>query len=149
MNLVRWDPFRELEDMSHRLNRLLAGKDVKSHDGTDTIITADWVPPVDISETDQEFQVKAELPGIKKQDIKVTLEGGILTLQGERPEEQEDKGRRIHRVERSYGRFVRSFTLPDVVDATKVNAEFKDGVLTLRLHKSPAAVPKAIEVKVA
>ncbi|OQW56742.1 MAG: heat-shock protein Hsp20 [Proteobacteria bacterium HN_bin10] len=149
MNLARWDPFRELEDMSHRLNRLLAGKDVKSQDGTDTMVRADWVPPVDISETDQEFQIKAELPGIKKQDIKVTLEGGILTLQGERPEEQEEKGRRIHRVERSYGRFVRSFTLPDVVDATKVNAEFKDGILTLRLHKSPAAVPKAIEVKVA
>lgn len=149
MNLVRWDPFRELEDMSHRLNRLLAGKDVKRQDGTDTMVRADWVPPVDISETDQEFQIKAELPGIKKQAIKVTLEGGILTLQGERPEEQEEKGRRLHRVERSYGRFVRSFTLPDVVDATKVNAEYKDGMLTLRLHKSPAAVSKAIEVKVA
>ena len=149
MNLVRWDPFRELEDMSHRLNRLLAGKDVKSQDGKDTMVSADWVPPVDISETDQEFQIKAELPGIKKQDIKVTLEGGILTLQGERPEEQEEKGRRIHRVERSYGRFVRSFTLPDVVDETKVNAEIKDGILSLRLHKSPEAVPKAIEVKVA
>ena len=149
MNLTRWDRFRELEDMSHRLNRLLAGKDVKSQDGKDTMIMADWVPPLDISETDQEFQIKAELPGIKKDNIKVTLEGGILTLQGERPAEQEQKGRRIHRVERSYGRFVRSFTLPDGVDESKVNAEFKDGILTLRLHKSPEAVPKAIEVKVA
>ncbi|MFO0698248.1 MAG: Hsp20/alpha crystallin family protein [Nitrospira sp.] len=149
MNLTRWDRFRELEDMSHRLNRLLAGKDVKSQDGKDTMIMADWVPPLDISETDQEFQIKAELPGIKKDNIKVTLEGGILTLQGERSEEQEEKGRRIHRVERSYGRFARSFTLPDIVDDTKVNAEFRDGILTLRLHKSPEALPKAIEVKVA
>lgn len=149
MNLVRWDPLRDLEDMSLRLNRLLAEKDVKSQDGKEAIVMADWVPTVDISETDQEFQIKVELPGIKKENIKVTLEGGTLTLQGERPEEQEQKGRRIHRVERSYGRFLRTFTLPDEVDESKVHAEFKDGILTLRLHKSPEAAPKAIEVKVA
>jgi len=118
---------------------------VKSPDVTDTLIRPDWVPPVDISETDLEFQIQAELPGIKKKDIKVTLEGGILTLQGERPEGQEEKGRRLHRVERSYGRFVRSFTLPDVVDETKVNTKLRDGMLPLRLPKSPAAISQAIE----
>lgn len=148
MNLVRWDPYRELEEMTNRLNRLF-GRATATVDGNEMMVRADWTPSVDISETDEEFQIKAELPGVKKEDVKVTLENGILTLQGERQQEREDKDLKFHRIERSYGQFVRSFTLPDLVDDAKVKAEYKDGVLNLRLPKSEKAKPKAIEVKVA
>lgn len=148
-SLVGWDPIRELEEMTDRLNRLFGRQDSGRSNRKEAIIMADWVPAVDISETEEEFEIKAELPGVKKEDLKVTLEKGVLTLQGERKEEREEKGRRVHRVERSYGRFSRSFSIPDVVDESKVKAEFKDGVLRLRLPKSERAKPKAIEVKVA
>jgi HSP20 family protein len=116
--------------------------------GKETMVVADWVPSVDVSETEGAYQIKAEIPDVKKEDVKVTLEEGVLTIQGERKQEKEEKGKRYHRVERSYGRFVRSFTLPDVVDEEKVKAEFKDGILNLALPKSEKAKPKAIEVKV-
>jgi HSP20 family protein len=93
--------------------------------------------------------IKAELPDIKKEAVKVTVEDGVLTIQGERNREKEEKGKKYHRVERSYGRFVRSFTLPDSVDAAAVKAEYADGVLNLHLPKSEKAKPKQIEVKVA
>jgi HSP20 family protein len=112
------------------------------------MIVADWVPSVDVSETNGEYQIKAEIPDVKKEDVKVTLEDGVLTIQGERKQEKEDKGKKYHRVERTYGSFVRSFTLPDLVDEEKVKAEFKDGILKLQLPKSEKARPKAIEVKV-
>lgn len=148
MNLVRWDPFRELEEMSDRLNRMFTRPATSRTNGRETLIVADWAPSVDISETEGEYQIKAELPGLKKEDVKVTLEDGILTIQGERAREKEEKGKKYHRVERSYGSFVRSFTLPDLVDENSVKAEFKDGVLNLHLPKSEKAKPKAIEVKV-
>jgi HSP20 family protein len=116
--------------------------------GKETMIVADWVPAVDVSETDGEYQIKAEIPDVKKEDVKVTLEDGVLTIQGQRKQEKEDKGTKYHRVERAYGSFVRSFTLPDLVDEQKVKAEFKDGVLNLQLPKSEKAKPKAIEVTV-
>jgi HSP20 family protein len=116
--------------------------------GKETMIVADWVPSVDVSETNGEYQIKAEIPDVKKEDVKVTLEDGVLTIQGQRKQEKEDKGTKYHRVERAYGSFVRSFTLPDLVDEQKVNAEFKDGVLNLQLPKSEKAKPKAIEVTV-
>lgn len=149
MNLVRWNPLRELEEMSDRLNRFLTRQDIQGSNGRETMMVADWVPPVDISETDEAFHIAAELPEVKKDDVKVILENGVLTLQGERKEEREEKGSKIHRIERSYGRFVRSFTLPDFVDDTRVKAEFKNGVLHLHLPKSEKAKPRAIEVKVA
>jgi HSP20 family protein len=114
----------------------------------ETMVVADWVPTVDVSETDGEYQIKAEIPDVKKEDVKVTVEDGVLTIQGERKQEKEEKGKKYHRVERSYGSFIRSFTLPDLVDEEKVKAEFKDGVLNLRLPKSEKAKPKAIEVTV-
>ncbi len=110
---------------------------------------ADWTPPVDISETDEAFHIAAELPEVKKNDVKVILENGVLTLQGERRLGPEQEDHKIHRVERLYGQFVRSFTLSDVVDDTKVKAEFKDGVLHLHLPKSEKTKPRTIEVKVA
>jgi HSP20 family protein len=145
--LMRWDPFRELEEVSDRLNRMFARPAVRAN-GKETMIVADWTPTVDISETDGEYQIKAEIPDVRKEDVKVTLEDGVLTIQGERKQEKEEKGKKYHRIERSYGSFVRSFSLPDVIDEEKVKAEFKDGVLNLHLPKSEKAKPKAIEVKV-
>lgn len=148
MTLVRWDPFRELEEMSDRLNRVFTRPAVRSS-GKETLTVADWIPTVDISETEGEYVIKAELPEVKKEDVKVTVENGVLTLQGERRQEIEEKGKKFHRVERSYGSFARSFTLPESVDDVAVKAEFKDGVLNLRLPKTEKVKPKAIEVRVA
>ena len=149
MTLVRWDPFRELEDVSDRLNQMFHRSTPARTNGKETMIVADWAPSVDVSETEGEYQIKAEIPDVKKEDVKVTLEDGVLTIQGQRKQEKEETGKKYHRVERSYGSFVRSFTLPDLVDEEKVKAEFKDGVLNLQLPKSEKAKPKAIEVKVA
>lgn len=148
MTLVRWDPFRELEDMSYRLNRMFNRPSLPQANGKETMIVADWAPSVDVSETEGEYQIKAEIPDVKKEDVKVTLEDGVLTIQGERKQEKEEKGKKYHRIERSYGSFVRSFTLPDLVDEEKVKAEFRDGVLNLQLPKSEKVKPKSIEVKV-
>ena len=149
MALVRWDPFRELEEVSDRLNRMFARPAVSRTTGKENMIVADWTPSVDISETDGEYQIKAEIPDVKKEDVKVTVEDGVLTIQGERKHEKEEKGTKIHRIERSYGTFVRTFSLPDVIDEDKVKADFKDGVLNLHLPKSEKAKPKTIDVKVA
>ena len=149
MTLVRWDPFRELEDMSDRLNRMFSRPALPRTNGKETMVVADWVPSVDVSETDGDYQIKAEIPDVKKEDVKVTVENGVLTIQGERKHEKEEKGKKYHRIERSYGSFVRTFSLPDVIEEEKVKAEFKDGVLNLHLPKSEKAKPKAIEVQVA
>ncbi|MBH0199613.1 MAG: Hsp20/alpha crystallin family protein [Nitrospira sp.] len=148
MTLVRWDPFRELEDMSDRLNRVFTRPALRTSGGKEHLTVADWVPTVDISENEGEYLIKAELPEVKKEDVKVTVEDGVLTLQGERRQEKEEKGKKYHRVERSYGSFVRSFTLPESVDESGVKAEYKDGVLNLHLPKTEKVKPKAIEVKV-
>ena len=107
-----------------------------------------WSPAVDIIEDDKEFLIKAELPDIKKQDVHVTVENGVLTISGERKFEKEETKKRYHRVERSYGSFTRSFSLPEGADSSKVRAEFKDGVLQVHMLKSENAKPKQIEVKV-
>jgi len=148
MTLVRWDPFRELEDMSERLNRVFSRPALRTN-GKENLTVADWMPTVDISETEAEYLIKAELPEVKKEDVKVTVENGVLTLQGDRRQDKEEKGIKFHRVERSYGSFVRSFTLPESVDESSVKAEYKDGVLNLHLPKSERVKPKAIDVKVA
>lgn len=148
-NLVRWNPMRELEEMSERLNRVFSRQSAGESNGKELMTVADWDPPVDISETDEAFHIAVELPDVKRDDVKVTVENGTLTLQGERRETREEVGYKIHRRERSYGKFVRSFTLPDVIDDGKVTAAFKDGVLHLHLPKSEQARPKTIEVKLA
>jgi HSP20 family protein len=151
MNLVHWDPTRELEDICARLNRIFGRSPLPAANGEagkDALMVFDWSPTVDISETPEEFQIKAELPEVKKEDVKVSVDNGVLRLEGERKHEKEDKTRKYHRIERSYGSFLRTFTLPDNVDDTKVRAEFKDGVLNVRLPKTEKAKPKAIEVAV-
>ena len=148
MNALGWNPARELEEMSDRLNRVFA-RVPRDRNENEAMTVADWTPVVDISETTAEYVIKAEITEVKKEDVKVTLEHGVLTVQGIRRQEAEEKGKKYHRVERSYGSFVRSFSLPDLVDAAQVQAVFKDGILTLHLPKSEKAKPKAIEVKVA
>jgi HSP20 family protein len=147
MNITRWDPFRELQDMSQRLNSIFA-RPFDGGLGRELLTVAEWSPAVDVSETDAEYVVKAELPEVKKDDVKVTMEDGVLTLQGERKQEKEEKGKRYHRIERSYGSFMRSFDLPENVDSTKAKAEFKDGMLTLSLPKTEKAKSKSLEIKV-
>jgi HSP20 family protein len=108
----------------------------------------EWSPLVDISEDDKEYLIKAELPDVKKEDVKVTAEAGTLTIMGERKFEKEVKGRKYHRVERAYGSFGRSFSLPDDASPAKVSAEFKDGMLTVHLVKDEKAKPQQVEVKI-
>ena len=153
MQLMRWDPFREMEEMTERfgraLNRPFFARALPAGGAEEALITAEWAPLVDIEETEKEYLVKAELPEVKKEDVKVTLEEGVLTLQGERRLEKEEKGKTVHRIERSYGKFLRTFTVPRDVDEKKIVAEFKDGVLMVHVPKAEVFKPKAIEVKVA
>jgi HSP20 family protein len=128
MALVKWDPWREIEDMFDRYTR--AGG-VPRGGGQELARTGDWTPRVDIAETDQAFVIKAEVPEVKKDDVKITVDNGILSICGERKQEQEEKGKTFHRVERFYGQFTRSFTLPDNVDEDNITATFKDGMLSL------------------
>ena len=147
--LTRWDPFKEMEDMQTRMARLFGMAPGRLTNGDKESMTiTQWAPSVDIIEDDKEWLVKADLPEVKKEDVKVTVENGVLTITGERKFEKEEKDKKYHRIERSYGNFLRSFTLPDAADGSKVNAEFKDGVLKVHLPKSEKAKPKAVEVKV-
>lgn len=147
MNLVTWEPLKELEEVNSRLSRLF-GRAFARTNGEEDVKLANWSPNTDVTETAEEYLIKAELPEVKKEDVKITIEHGTLTFQGERRQEKEEKGRKFHRVERSYGSFLRSFTLPAEVDETRIRAEFKDGVLNLHLPKSEKAKPKTIDVKV-
>jgi HSP20 family protein len=143
MAIVRWDPGRELAGMEiDRLHRMFT-------DFYGEPFSRGWVPPVDIFETnDNEVVLKAELPDMKREDINVTFENGVLTLKGERKLEQELKRENFQRMERSYGAFSRSFTLPNTVDAGRISAAYKDGVLTIRLPQREETKPKQIAVNV-
>ena len=149
MNLVKWDPFRELEDVSTRLNRIFGRFPARAESGNQMLAVADWAPSVDISETGTAYLIKGEIPGVKKEDVKVTIENRMLTIQGERKQEKEEKGKKFHRVECSYGSFMRSFQMPDDADENNVKAEFKDGMLNVTLAKSAKAQQKAKAINVA
>ncbi|MDE3036547.1 MAG: Hsp20/alpha crystallin family protein [Nitrospirota bacterium] len=144
-----WDPFKELEDMQRRLSTMFGRAPVrKDGDKQEAMTVAEWAPLVDISEDEKEYLIKAELPEIKKEEVKVTVQDDVLTIAGERKYEKEEKGKKFHRIERAYGSFERSFTLPEDADAAKVVADFKDGILKIHLPKSEKAKPKSVEVKV-
>jgi len=144
---TRWDPFKEMEDLHNRLSSFFTAKPWRKQNGDQESMTvSEWSPLVDIYEDDKEYQIKVELPEVKKEEVKVTVERGVLTVIGQRRFEKEDN-RKYHRLERSYGSFVRTFTLPDDADAEQVHAEFKEGVLTVHLHKNERAKPKQIDVK--
>ena len=148
--LSKWDPFkdwnpvRELDEFQNRLSTFFGGPAWRSKEGN----FGSWAPAVDIIEDDKEFLVKADLPEVKKEDLHINVENGMLTIHGERKFEREDKKKRYHRTERSFGSFTRSFSLPDGSDSTKIRAEFKDGLLQVHIPKSETARPKQIEVKV-
>jgi len=145
MKLVRWDPFQEWAAMSNRLNRSL--------DNPYTAPTEDsfgaWVPPVDIFERQDHLVIRAEVPGLKREDMDVRIENGVLTLHGERKRETEVSEDNAFRMERSYGAFSRSFSLPTTVDAAKVAATYKDGVLEVSVPKVETAKPKKVEIRAA
>ncbi len=145
MAITRWNPFMELEQLLDRYHRDAAPSGTA---GREVMNRADWAPVVDISETPEAFLIKAELPGVNKEDIKVSVEEGVLTIAGERHSEKEEKDKKHHRIERFYGSFSRSFTLPDTVDANAIHAESSNGLLTLTLQKQEKPKPKSLEIQV-
>jgi HSP20 family protein len=145
MDLKRWEPLHELDDLLERTRR---GLNHAPWRGRELLGDLDWSPRVDIGEADGNFLIKAEIPGVKKEDVKVSVENGVLTLHGQRSDEAESKGVQFHRVERFHGSFSRSFTLPPSVDAQQVKAAFQDGVLTITLNKRPATESTAQQVPV-
>ena len=148
--VTTWNPLREMEEAQNRFNPFfLAGFPNRMGNGEiHSLTVADWSPEIDISEDDRGYLLKADLPEMKKDDVRVTVEDGVLSVSGERKCEKEDQKRKFHRIERSFGNFRRSFTLPEDADSTKVTAEFRDGVLKVHLPTTPIARSKAIEVKV-
>ncbi|HJS89421.1 MAG TPA: Hsp20/alpha crystallin family protein [Steroidobacteraceae bacterium] len=145
MSLVRWDPFANLDDMFARMPSLLGRWPRLSGDGEGA---AEWSPTVDISETDTEYLLKAQLPAVKKEDVHVTFDDGMLTISGERKQEKEEKGEKFHRTESLYGAFTRSFSLPDAINAAAIRAESKDGVITVHVPKSKSEPRKSTEIKI-
>jgi HSP20 family protein len=146
--LTRWEPVGDLEVLQNRLSSLFGRAPARRGNGREELAMADWAPLADITEDDKEYVIKTELPDVNKDDVKVTVENGVLTISGERKFEKEEKNKRYHRIERAYGTFVRSFSLPDDADSNGVKAEFKDGILTVHLPKNESAKPRQIEVKV-
>jgi HSP20 family protein len=148
--LITWNPLREMDEAQNRFNPFfLAGfPNRMGSDEIHSLTVADWSPEVDISQDDHEYLLKADLPEMKKHDVRVTVEDGILSVSGERKSVKEDPKKKFHRIERSFGNFRRSFTLPEDADSTKVTAEFRDGVLKVHLPTTAIARSKAIEVKV-
>lgn len=142
MNITRWEPFREMEDMLRQYSPFFTRALRRNGEG------GEWSPVADISETDKEYLIKAELPEVKKEDVKVTLDKGVITISGERRHEKEQKDANEIRVESFYGTFSRSFSLPENVDAKAVRAETKDGVLRVRIPKTQAAAEKPVSIEV-
>lgn len=147
--LTRWSPLQELEEVQNRLASLIGSRHLKGgrNGEKEAMMTAEWSPSVDVMEDKTAYHIKADLPEVKKEDVKVTISNGVLMLLGERKFDKEEKGKKYHRIERAYGSFMRTFDLPDDAATEKVSAEFKDGVLTVCIEKSEKARPKEIEVR--
>ena len=155
MSLTRytnaWNPWKEMEELQSRLSTAFGsalGKLPLRSDTEEKLTVSSWSPLVDIAEDEKEYLIKAEIPEVQKNDLSVKVQDGVLTISGERKFEKEEKDKRYHRVERVYGNFTRSFTLPENADEAKVNAEFKDGVLLIHVGKTEKAKPKQIDVKI-
>jgi len=133
-----WDPFADLNRIQREFEKSYFGPRARP---------ADFAPPVDVYEDKDSLALRAELSGVKREDIEVSIDSNVLTLKGERKLEQEEEGRRYHRVERTYGSFVRQFQLPSNIDPASIDAKFSDGVLTIRLHKKEELKPRKIDVK--
>ncbi|HKX32143.1 MAG TPA: Hsp20/alpha crystallin family protein [Blastocatellia bacterium] len=141
--LRRIDPFQEFLGIQDRMNQLFRGTF-----SDEQAMTGAWAPAVDIYESPQAIELTFEIPGVDKNDVKVNLENNQLTVTGERQLEHADRHEGYHRVERSYGSFVRSFSLPNTIDPNRINAEYQNGLLRLSLPKRPESQPRAIEVKI-
>jgi len=148
MKLTKWDPFKELEEVSNRLNHFFRRTPARPDPDSEMLVMADWTPTVDITETSDAYLIKGEIPGVKKDDIELTVEDGMISMRGERRQEKEEKNKKLHRIERSYGSFYRSFQLPNDVDEAKVKAEFKDGMINVTLPKSGKTKSKSVNVKI-
>lgn len=146
--IVRWDPIRELGTLQDRMNRVFEDMWGRTRRGEDDYVTGSWMPAVDVRESKDALEIQAELPGIDPKDVTVSVEGGVLTIKGSRQFEKATEGETYHRVERAYGSFERSFTLPTNVDPGRIDAKFRQGLLLLTLPKREEAKPKAITIKV-
>jgi HSP20 family protein len=147
MSLIRREPFREIDELFNRVMGAPSLRWPRTPEGNGGRVF-EWAPSADISETEREFLIRAELPAVKREDVRVMVENGLITIKGERKQEKTDKNEKQHRVERFYGSFERSFSLPDNVDVSAIQAESKDGVLTVHIPKTKADPPRAIEVAV-
>jgi len=154
MNLVRrqasvWDPFREFQEISDRLNRYFQSSVAESNaSGNQALRGFDWSPAVNISETEKAYLIKLDLPEVKKEDVKVTSENGVLAVEGERKQEKREENEKFHRVESVYGRFVRRFTLPEDAQEDGIEATFKDGALNVRVPRTEPKHAKARQITV-
>jgi HSP20 family protein len=139
-----WNPFRELEDVSQRLTQLFAG----AGEGSDLVRLADWAPKANVRETDKAYEIEAELPQVAKEDIHLKIEEGVMSIEGERKDRKEEKTDKLHRIESSYGKFLRRFALPNDAVADKIEATSKDGMLTVRIPKGAPPKPTSKEVPI-
>jgi HSP20 family protein len=148
MSIVRWEPFGEMDSLFNRLMPAMLSR-WPARLGSSNGGTAEWAPSADISETEKEYLIRAELPAVKKEDVKVTVGYGMITIEGERKQQKEDKSEKVHRVESFHGHFTRSFSLPDSVDENTIRCESKDGVLTVHIPKAVTQKqqPKQINVE--
>jgi HSP20 family protein len=145
MSLIKWNPWREMEDFFNRYSPTTGLPQISNQE---LMSSGDWSPRVDIAETDKEFSIKAEIPDVNKEDVKVTVENGVLSITGERKQEKEEKGKKFHKIERYYGSFTRSFVLPSNVDDSNIKADYKDGVLRLKIPKTNKNKSNSIKVSV-
>jgi HSP20 family protein len=144
MSIVRWEPFGSIENLFGRMPSALRWPRVDTHGEA----RYEWAPTVDISESDKEYLIRAELPAVNKEDVRVTVDNGMLTISGERKQREEEKKEKFHRVESFYGSFSRSFTLPENVDANTIQAESKDGIVTVHVPKLKLEQKKLTEIKI-
>lgn len=142
--LRTWNPFRDIEELQTEMNRLFDWS--IGRPGTDNLLESAWAPAVDVVQENDRYQVRVDLPGMKREEIEITLNGDTLTIQGERRRESETKEDNYYRFERAHGKFSRSLTLPSTVDSGKIEANYKDGVLSVTIPKSPESLPKQIKI---
>jgi HSP20 family protein len=147
-SIIRWDPFKEVATLQERMNRMFDDVWGRGRRADEEFISGGWVPPVDVRETKDSLEIAAELPGVDPKNVEVSVENGVLTLKGNRIFEKATEGETYHRVERAYGVFERSFTLPTNVDAERIQAAYRHGILHLSVPKREEAKPKAISIKV-
>ena len=145
MNIVKYDPFRELNAFQNELNRLFSGAFPRGF-SQEEMSRGGWNPSVDIYESKDQLVLEADLPGMKREDVEVSIENNVITLKGERKFEKTDEGDNYHRVERSYGSFTRSFTLPNTVSAEGAEADFSNGILRVSLPKREEIKARKIEI---